>query len=333
MRRRPELAALLLAAGRGERLRPLTLELPKPLLPVAGRPLAAASLDALVGAGCGRIAVNLHHRGEAIRAALGASWRGVPLTWSDESRELLGTGGALVPLADFFAGARAIVVVNGDSLCRWPIDRLLARHARGDVAATLLVARRVDPRGFGGGVAIDRGRVTAFRRGALAWASAPTHRVFAGAAVLDPALVDRLPAGPSDIVAALYEPLVAGGETIAAIETARAWHDLGTPARYLEGALGFALEGLAPRQSRIAPAAEIAPGARVRRSMVEPGAAIASGARIDDSLVLAGARVGARCELRRVILGPGVELGAGTVLGSRMLVRGVDGALLETPID
>lgn len=332
MRRRPELAALLLAAGRGERLRPLTLELPKPLLPVAGRPLAARSLDALVAAGCGRIAVNLHHRGAAIREALGASWRGVPITYSDESRELLGTGGALVPLADFLAGARALVLVNGDSLCRWPLDRLLARHARGDAAATLLFARRADPGSFHGGVAIDRGRVVAFRRGGAAWEVAPTHRVFAGAAILDPARVSRLPAGPSDIVSALYEPLLAEGATIAAVETARAWHDLGTPARYLEGALAAAREGLAPRESRIDRAATLDPTARVRRSMIEARVGIAERAVLERCLVLADARIGAGARLERAIVGPGVEVPAGARVVDRMLVRGEGGALVETAI-
>lgn len=332
MRRRPELAALLLAAGRGERLRPLTFEIPKPLLPIAGRPLAAHSLDALVAAGCGRIAINLHHLGEAIRATVGASWRGVPIEYSDERRELLGTGGALPPLAAFFAGARAIVLVNGDSLCRWPLDRLLARHARGDAAATLLVARRVDPRPFHGGVAIDRGRVVAFRRGGAVWEAAPTRRVFAGAAVLDPALVARLPAGPSDIVAALYEPLLAEGATIAAVETARAWHDLGTPARYLEGALAVALEGLAPRESRIARGAAVDPSARVRRSMVESGAALEAGAALERCLVIAGARIGAGARLERSIVGPGVVVAARAHVVDRMLVAGADGTVVETPI-
>ncbi|KAB2963881.1 MAG: nucleotidyltransferase family protein, partial [Thermoanaerobaculia bacterium] len=161
--------ALVLAAGLGERLRPLSLEIPKPLLPVAGRPVASFALDALARAGCGALAINLHHLGEAVRAAFGESWHGVPVRYSDESALLLGTGGALPPLAEFFAGAGAIVVVNGDSLCRWPLDRLLSAHRRGRAPVTLLVSRRADPRRFGGGVAIERGRVVAFRRGAHAW--------------------------------------------------------------------------------------------------------------------------------------------------------------------
>ncbi|HSM15042.1 MAG TPA: sugar phosphate nucleotidyltransferase, partial [Thermoanaerobaculia bacterium] len=82
--------ALVLAAGRGERLRPLTAELPKPLLPVAGRPLVEHTLERLRAAGVEAVAINLHHRGERIRSALGESWHGLPLCYSEEPR-LLGT--------------------------------------------------------------------------------------------------------------------------------------------------------------------------------------------------------------------------------------------------
>src|SRR5262245_6139342 len=117
--RRLRLRALVLAAGRGERLRPLTATIPKPLLPVGGRPLAAWTLERLRLAGVEAAALNLHHLGDSIRAAFGASYRGMPLVYSDE-RELLGTGGALPPLRDFLGEADLVLVVNGDSLCRWP---------------------------------------------------------------------------------------------------------------------------------------------------------------------------------------------------------------------
>ena len=324
--------ALVLAAGRGERLRPLTAEIPKPLLPVAGRPLVAGTLDALVAAGCEAVALNLHHLGGAIRGALGASWRGVPLVYSEEP-ELLGTGGALPPLAEFFAGAAAIVLVNGDSLCRWPVDRLLAAHRRTGAAATLLVHRGADPRGFGGGVALADGRVVALRRAALAWRSAPVHRVFAGAAVLRPDLVARLPAGPSDIVAALYEPLLAAGERISAVATARAWHDLGTPARYLAGALAAGLAGRPAGASRVAAGAEVASDARLRAAVVEPGATVGAAARGERSLVLAGAAVGAGARVADTIVGPGVSVAAGARCSGVLLTGGPgDDGPVETPL-
>jgi NDP-sugar pyrophosphorylase family protein len=328
---RPRLRALVLSAGRGERLRPLTLEIPKPLLPVAGRPLAAWTLARLEAVGCEATAMNLHHLGGRIRDCFGERFGRMPLVYSEE-RELLGTGGALPPLAEFLGGAERILVVNGDSLCRWPLERLLERHRRSGAAATLLVQRAVDPRSFGGGVAVERGAIVAFRRGELAWESARAKRVFAGAAVIERELLSRLPAGPSDIVSALYEPMLAAGERIAALATARAWFDLGTPARYLAGTLAWSLTGKPARGGWIGAGAEVAPTARLRRTAVERRASVAAGADLVESLLLTGARVGADARLERVIVGPGVELPAAACERATLLTRSRDGALVRTPI-
>ncbi len=324
MTARPRLRALVLAAGRGTRLRPLTDEIPKPLVPVAGRPLVSWTLALLRRAGCDAAALNLHHHGDAVRATLGERFSGLPLVYSEEP-ELLGTGGALPPLAEFLGAAEAVLVVNGDSLCRWPLAELLATHRRRRAAATLLVHRTVDPHRFGGGIAVEGRRVVAFRPGHLAWETARCRRVFAGAAVLAPELLARLPGGASDIVAALYEPLLDAGETLATCETARAWFDLGTPARYLEGALAWALDGRPRLGAWTGPAARIAARARLRRVAVESGAEIGEGARLEEALVLPGARVGAGARLERVVVGPGVEVAAATSFAGVLLTRSADG--------
>ena len=121
------LRAVVLAAGLGTRLRPLTGTQPKPALPVAGVPVAGRTLALLAQAGCESAAVNLHHLGDRMRAALGDSVAGMPLVYSEEE-EVQGTLGALWPLRDFCATADTLVVVNGDSLCRWPLARLLRAH-------------------------------------------------------------------------------------------------------------------------------------------------------------------------------------------------------------
>jgi len=328
---RPELRALLLAAGRGERLLPLTRELPKPLLPIAGRPLAAWTLDRLAAARVDAAALNLHHLGERVRTALGERHGRLSLHYSPE-RELLGTGGALAPLAGFLGDAGTILIVNGDSLCRWPLRELVAAHRRARTAATLLFHRSADPREFGGGVALEGGRVVAFRRGGPGWEAARTRRVFAGAAALDPALLARLPAGPSDIVAALYEPLLARGEPIAALETSRPWFDLGTPARYLEAALAWGLAGQPARGARVVAGAEVDGGARLRRAVVEAGARVEEGARLAGTLVLAGAAVGRGAWLERVLVGPGVRIASGEREADCLLTLGAGGERERTAL-
>ncbi|HSM50527.1 MAG TPA: NDP-sugar synthase [Thermoanaerobaculia bacterium] len=324
--------ALVLAAGFGRRLAPLTAEVPKPLLPVAGRPLVAWTLDALVDAGCEAIAVNLHHLGETIPAALGERHRRVPLHYSREP-EILGTLGAVGPLRDFLGEAGEILLVNGDSLCRWPLRTLVERHRRTGAAATLLVAERADPRGFGGGVALaEDGRVLAFRSASLAAAIARRRRVFAGAQVWRPELLARVPEGFADTICDLYEPLLTEGAEIQSLATRRPWHDLGTPARYLAGALAWGLAGLPASGVRLAPGATIERGARVRRSVLEAGATVAGRSRVEGSLLLPGARVGAGAEIRDSILGPGVEVPPGMVATAVLLTVGEAGSVLSTPL-
>lgn len=238
--------ALLYAAGKGERLRPLTSHTPKPLLPVRGEAVAARTLRDLEGAGVEAVAINLHHLGSKIREAFGSSYAGLPLTYSEES-ELLGSSGALPPLRDFFAPADLILLVNGDTLCDWPFEALIQRHvdARnapasvgGPPAATVLLTSNPDPAAFGGGVGIDKtGRVLVFRGVNSMLPGHPKvakRRVFAGAQILEPRLLERIPAGPGDLITVLYEPLLREGAAVLSLTTQRDWFDLGTPERYRE---------------------------------------------------------------------------------------------------
>lgn len=324
--------ALVLAAGRGERLRPLTDELPKPALPVAGRPLAAWTLDELAAVGCEAAAVNLFHLGERLRERLGENHRGMPLRYSPEP-QLLGTLGALAPLRDFLADCDVALVINGDSLCRWPLRALLERHRASGAAATLLLAARAEPRRFGGGVRVAAdGRLLALRRGSLVAGASRRGVVFAGAQALAPRLLARVPEGPGDLVTGLYEPLIAAGETLQTLPTRRSWHDLGTPRRYLAGALERALHGLPAGGARRAAESAVAAGARLRRVALETGAVIGAGARVEEALLLPGARIGAGARARRVLLGPGAELPAGADAEELLLTRGADGGLVETPL-
>jgi MurNAc alpha-1-phosphate uridylyltransferase len=107
--------ALVLAAGRGERMRPLTDKLPKPLLPVAGRPLIAYHLDALARAGIVDVVINLAWLGERLREAIGDGARyGLRIRYSDEGAQALETGGGIFNALPLL-GADAFLVVNGDT--------------------------------------------------------------------------------------------------------------------------------------------------------------------------------------------------------------------------
>ncbi len=298
---------MVLAAGKGTRLRPLTRTLPKPLLPVGERVLVERTLDQLEAAGITEVAINLHHLGDQIRQYLGGSYNGMAITWSPEP-ELLGTLGALTNLREFLAPAALVVAVNGDSLCEWPVSETVATHQNGGALATLLVSTTAVPDDFGGGIGVKGGRVTRFRQ------PAPDEaRVFAGLQVFDPEILSEVPMGPRDTVQDLYQPALDEGATIAAHTTDRPWFDLGTPRRYLEAVL----------------AACAADG----EGVVACGAVVDDSADVMDSLVMNGALVGPSARLRRTIVGPGVEVVAGGVWESVMLTQDEDGSLVSTPID
>ncbi len=334
--RRRRLRALVLAAGLGTRLRPLSTALPKPLFPVCGLPILGRTLEALAGAGCEAAAINLHYLGAPIRRRFGDSFAGMPLVYSTEP-EILGTLGALQPLGDFLQPADLVFLINGDSLCRWPLAQMVRAHlraggGRGEPAplATLLLSRRADTAEFGGGVAVDdAGQVTSLRGDG----SQPgdDRLVFAGAHVLSPELLARIrerPAGPADIVRDLYDPLLAaarstGASPLRAVATDRVWHDLGTPRRYLDGVLDWLRAS--GRGAWTAPAAKVAASASLRRAVVESGAAIGDGARLERTIVLAGAVVGAGSVVRCSIVGPGAVLPPGSRLDGQLAMPGEAG--------
>ncbi|MYA08184.1 MAG: NDP-sugar synthase [Holophagales bacterium] len=299
--------ALVLCAGRGERLRPLTGAVPKPLLPVAGRAVAMRTIDLLHRAGC-EIAVNLCHLGDAVRRGLEseAVGRGLELRFEVEP-DLLGTLGAVVNLRDFLADADEVVLVNGDSLCRWPIRQALDRHRRSGADVTLQVGW--DDR-VGGGVEVDpRGLVVGLRDLQVGTVRG-RKRTFQGLHVLSRRVVEQISTRPSsnDIVEGLYQPLLRAGARIAGFRSRRPWHDLGTPRRYLEGALdwGRTAGGRRRRRRFIAPGVSVAPGAVVEHSVLEPGSHVGEGAVVERSLVMPGARIGPGARIRETILAPGV---------------------------
>jgi mannose-1-phosphate guanylyltransferase len=315
--------ALVLSAGLGTRLRPLTEQLPKPLLPVRGVPILGHTLNQLADFGCEAAAVNLHYLGEPIRERFGDAFSGMPLTWSNEP-QILGTLGALHPLNEFLAPADLVLLVNGDSLCRWPLRKLVRRHVAGGARATLLLASRPDPAAFGGGVGVDRtGRILSFRPGDPERGDVSRRHVFAGAHVISPELLARVGPGKADIVRDLYIPMLASGERIDSVEFAGRWHDLGTPQRFLDATLDWArADGTARlwRRSWISPEAGVGPGARLRSVSVEAGARVGEGARVERSILLPGARIGKGSVVRESILGVGASVPPGTWVERRIIM-------------
>lgn len=316
----PRVRALVLAAGHGTRLRPLTLYAPKPLLPVVGEPIVGHTLRALSTFGCEAALLNLHHLPHMLPAHLGKSWYGMPIDYSWEE-EIQGTLGALYPTRDFLAGADAALLINGDSLCPWPLRALVRRHVRTGADVTLLVLARGPDAGLGGGIGVDRGGRVVQMRDMEAAGEVVSRHVFAGVHVLSPRILNRVEEGPGDIIGDFYQPLLQEGAVIQTLPTRRRWHDLGTPTRYLDACLDQARGGWFRRRPAVSPLARIDPGASAVGSVIEIGAEVADGASIRDSVILEGARIGAGSRIQRCIVGPEVQLPGSSEVEGRMINR------------
>ncbi len=308
--KRLRLRAFVLAAGHGLRLRPLSLFTPKPLLPVCGQPVIGHTLRRLKKIGCEAAVVNLHHLAETLPEHLGRSWFGLPLIYSPEE-EIQGTLGALYPQREILAAADLVLVVNGDTLCRWPWRAMIRRHLRSGADATLLLHRRSPDAALGGGIGVDGQGFVAQLRDHDPVAEVTRRHIFAGAQVLQPRLLDRLEKGPADSIDDLYLPLLRDGGRIAGFTTGKPWHDLGTPERYLAASLDW-LRGPG-RRKRISPLAEVSDRATVQHSAVEAGAVVESDVKIERSILLSGARVASGSTIRSSIIGPGVRLEAANI--------------------
>lgn len=309
--------AMILAAGLGTRMRPLTLLRAKPALPVLNRPLIHWTLERLARAGVTEVFVNLHHLGASITRAIGdGSAFGVRVRYSRE-RTILGTGGGPRKVRHLL-GDEPLLLVNGDVLFDFDLRALLAQHTRSRAAATLALIPNPDPRRYSAVVMRRDGRIAS-----LAGLPRPARGrpwLFTGVQVLDPRLLQRLPAGPSDTVRHLYAPLVGEGAKVMGWKTTGAWFDFGTPRSYRDSQIALPRSFLA-RGRRIEPSARLAPGAVVRRSVVGRGCVVAAGALVEDSVLWEGVRVGEGARVSGCILAQGVRVKAGDTLRDAIRLR------------
>ncbi len=282
---------MVLCAGLGTRLRPLTHRVPKPAVPVCGLPLVRWSLALLAGAGVRRVVVNVHHLPEVMAAAAEDAARALGLALV-VSREpvIAGTGGALREARAHLDGAESILLVNGDVLFDVDLAAALADHRATGALATMVLLPMPPGARY---ATVDVDASGAVRRIAGAFgpggdALVPWH--FSGVHVLSPALLDRVPSAPfeRDVNRHVYPPLLAAGAVRGRVVSGY-WNDLGTPARYLEASRDL-LSGLVPL-ARFAQADPLA-----RSIALAPGVRAAPDARIDASArVVAPAYVGAGC--------------------------------------
>ncbi|MFF7182633.1 sugar phosphate nucleotidyltransferase [Streptomyces sp. NPDC008121] len=330
--------AILLVGGKGTRLRPLTVNTPKPMVPAAGVPFLTHQLARARAAGVEHIVLATSYLAEVFEPYFGdGSSLGLRLEYVTED-EPLGTGGAIRNVASRLDSGPddPVLVFNGDILTGLDIQALVATHASSGADVSLHLTRVEDPRAFGLVPTDGTGRVTAFLEKPQTPEEIVTDQINAGAYVFRRSVIDTIPAGrPVSVERETFPDLLASGAHLQGMVDSTYWLDLGTPQAFVRGSADLVL-GRAPSPAvpgrcgdrLVLPSARVAPdakltggtvvgadavvgeGARVTGSVLLAGAVVEPGAVITDSLIGAGARIGARTVLTGTVIGDGAHVGA-----------------------
>ncbi len=303
--------AVILAAGLGTRMRPLTDKTAKPALPVLNEPLIVRTLRGLKRAGVSEVMINLHHRPDTIRAAIPQGDLGLKIKYSRETA-ILGTGGALRKIRAW-VGRDPVLLVNGDVIFDFDLKAMVTSHKKTNALATLALKPNPNPRKYKPVVTDRAGRILSIR--GLPRARKGAVSLFASVHILEPVILDRLPPGASDTVGDLYIPLLREGAHLQGVRQTGVWHDLGSPSGYLKAQTRLLSTGASKRSVLIDPSVRVGKGARIARSVVGAGCVIEPSARIEGSVIWDGALVKSGASLKNCIVMSGTEVARGSHVG------------------
>lgn len=286
---------MVLAAGFGTRLRPLTDTYPKPLIPFLGKCPLQLAIEQLHCAGIRQIAVNTHYLADRVSDFL--------LRYGDQTvhisheQEILGTGGAYNPLRRWI-GDSHLLVVNGDIVSNINLEKVLTEHISSNAIATMVLLPNIIP--GESGVYYQDGQIT----GIAKWGNkAENSGNFACVQVLSPRFFDYLPTtGSFDIISTAYRQLLEQKHLIRAVIHNGLWHDIRSSQFYFEALSDTALKQFGTKGYQ------------------DPSAGIGKDCKIGhDVFIESGVRIGAGSSLERCVLLPGVTLPAGSLVKSQII--------------
>ncbi len=303
-----ELRGMLLAAGLGTRLRPLTYFLPKTAVPLLNRPLALYSLDLFRTAGIKEMAVNLHHMPDSVKQALADEPESILYSYENP---ILGTAGGIGKIRDFFKGS-TFIVTNGKIYCEEDLSRVVEHHRRSGSAVTLVLVP-VSPRSKYNPVLLNnRNDIVGFARSP--GYSNPDSKpgsdsgseirpyIFTGIHVLEEEVLDFIPDGPCDTVMDVYPKLMEEGYPVRGFVSSAFWREFSTPVRYLRNSIEIlARKGLTECSLSELPA-------KCRRVVAGENVSVAEDAELENAILWNGVSIGSGCSLRNVIVVSGVRL-------------------------
>lgn len=315
--------AILLLGGFGTRLRPLTNDIPKQMLPVCGRPMIEWVCEHLARHGVSEAVLSLGYRAEAFTSAYPQGRIG-PLEFGVAVEpEPRGTAGAVRFAAEAAGIDGPFLALNADVLTDLDVSALVSFHRSVGAEATIALQPVADPTPYGLVVVDDSGRVLSFSEKPGPDAALPQRprgewpTVSAGTYVLTPAVLDRI--APDRAVSIEREVFsrIAGEGMLAALVSDSYWHDTGTPQQYLAANLDI-LEGRRANacvaEGSADPSAVIHPDAHIAMSVIGPGCEVGPDAVVQRSVLAAGCRVRKGAMVVDSMLGPGAVVGAAAML-------------------
>ena len=314
---------MIMAAGKGTRLRPLTDLIPKPMAPIANRPALHHIIRLLRRHGLVDIVMNLHHLPETISGYFGAGEdEGVRITYSLE-RELLGTAGGVKNNQEFL-GTGTFLVMSGDTLTDIDLSGLIAAHKRNGSIATLAVKEMDDPSLYGVVITDDDGRVVAFQEKPTL-EQARSRLCNCGIYVFEPEIFDHIPAGRFDDFGSRLLPDLLRQEIPFHAEAVTGyWNDVGNLEEYLRSN-AHALTGQVEIEM---PGEEIRPGVWIEGDCdihesvrLEPPVLVGRGCRLEEGVIIEGptvvgdgCTVDKDCHIVRGVILPRSMVPAGSVV-------------------
>jgi len=293
-------AAMVLAAGRGERMRPLSDCVPKPALPLMHQPLIASALRLAAATRTRRITVNTWHLADLMEDALGELELGVEIVISRET-ELMNTAGgiALARDRDLLGDDGPVLIVNGDGILNLDLSPLFQRMAVSNDLVCLALLPHLDPHRWSRVILDHAGGVSRIKKpGSPEPGEVPL--LYPGVMLVAREALDDLALTPGAIPEHLWGPALAEGR-LSGVVVSGHWREVGTPSDYLDAVLGQLNGGGAV----VHPSAHIDPSASIGSAFIGRGAQIEHGAVVGEAVIAEGARVAANARVvRSVLLGP-----------------------------
>lgn len=314
--------AMILAAGFGTRLWPLTLDRTKPAIPFLNKPLICYSVEYLRNFGIKEIVINLHHRGESISQALGGGEDfGVKIFYSYE-QEILGTSGAMDYAKDLLKDD-TFLVMNGKVITNIDLESVLNTHHKRKALATLVLKENPQRERFSKVLLNQQGNIEKF--GSFPSpndTNEPTPLMFTGIQILQPEIFNYIPRNQfSHSTTDVYPKAIAEGRVIAAHISDGDWYELSTLSRYLDISLKFLKE---QNQSVICGQnSSIASSASIRESILWQRVVVEDDVKLYQVIIGDDVRISAKTNLERVVVvrkDKCVDIEQGEVVGENIII-------------